>query len=74
MAIQQTLEMDFLTQLNKTHRFRVYDVKDNLTTQDIAAVMDEIIDANIFSGSGGELTSKKAARLVTREVIEYELI
>lgn len=74
MAIQKTLEMDFFNELNKIHRFRVYDVKDDLVEQDIVAVMDQIIDANIFFSNSGELTSKKAARIVTREVIEYELM
>ncbi|NLB89281.1 MAG: DUF2922 domain-containing protein [Syntrophomonadaceae bacterium] len=73
MAIEMTLELDFLTELNKTHRFRIYDAKDDLNRQDVLNAMDEIIESNIFSTSGGDLTSKKAARLVTREVIEYEL-
>lgn len=74
MAIQKTLEMDFLTQLNKTHRFRVYEAKDDLTSLEVGAVMDEIINANIFSGNGGELTGKSAARMVIRETTEYDFI
>lgn len=73
MAVQVTLELDFLTELNKTHRFRIYDVKDNITRQEVVNAMEEIIDNNIFSSSGGDLIGKKAARLVTREVIEYDL-
>ncbi len=74
MNIQRTLELDFLSQLNKTHRLRVYNAKNDISPQEIAAVMDEIIDKNIFSGSGGELTGKIGARMVIRETTEYDLV
>jgi hypothetical protein len=74
MAIQKTLELDFASQLNKTHRMRVYHAKDDINSQDIAVVMDEIIARNIFSGSGGELTGKVGARMVIREVADFDLI
>ncbi|HZJ84000.1 MAG TPA: DUF2922 domain-containing protein [Syntrophomonadaceae bacterium] len=74
MAVQKTLELDFLNQLNRTHRLRVYNAKDELVTPEIVAVMDEIIDKNIFSGSGGELTGKISARMVIRETTEFDLI
>jgi hypothetical protein len=74
MAIQKTLELDFMSQLNKTHRMRVYNAKDDLTSLEISAVMDEIITRNIFSGSGGELTGKVGARMVIREITDFEFI
>ncbi|HZK44086.1 MAG TPA: DUF2922 domain-containing protein [Syntrophomonadaceae bacterium] len=74
MAVAKTLEMDFLTELNKTHRFRVYEVKDDVTPLEIGGVMDDVIVANIFSGSGGELTSKKAARMIVKETTEFDLV
>lgn len=73
MAMEMTLELDFLTELNKTHRLRIYDAKEDLSAEDVVKVMDEIIASNIFSTDAGDLTGKKAARLVTREVIEYNL-
>ncbi len=74
MAVQKTLELDFTSELNKTHRLRVYNAKNGVTDQEINTAMDDIITANIFSGSGGELTGKAGARMIVREVTDFELI
>ncbi|MBC7075722.1 MAG: DUF2922 domain-containing protein [Syntrophomonadaceae bacterium] len=73
MSIQNTLEMDFATELNKTYRMRVYEAREDLTSAEIAAVMDDIITKNIFTTNGGELTGKLAARIVSRETQEFDL-
>ena len=74
MAIQRTLEMDFATELNRTHRLRVYDARQDLTSTEIASVMDNIVAKNIFNGSGGELTGKVNARIVTKETEDFALV
>lgn len=74
MALQRTLEMDFATELNKTHRIRVYDAREDLTSSEIAAAMDTIVAKDIFKGGGGELTGKIAARVVTRETEAISLV
>lgn len=74
MAIQRTLEMDFMTELSKLYRMRVYDAKETLDAAQISTAMDAIIDENIFNTTGGELISKAAARIVTRETADFELI
>jgi hypothetical protein len=74
MAIQKTLEMDFATELNRTHRIRIYDVRDDITPAEISAAMDQIITANLFSGSGGELTGKVNARIITKETEDISLL
>jgi hypothetical protein len=73
MATQRTLEMDFATELNRTQRLRVYDARQDLTATDISTAMSNIITKNIFNGSGGELTGKIAARVVTKDVEEFDL-
>jgi hypothetical protein len=73
MATERTLEMDFATELNRTQRLRVYDARQDLTATDISTVMSNIISKNIFNGSGGELTGIIAARVVTKDVEEFEL-
>lgn len=74
MATQVTLEMDFMTELSKLHRIRVYNAKAALTAGEISTAMDSIITENIFNTTGGELTSKAAARLVTKETADFELV
>ena len=74
MATQVTLEMDFMTELLKTHKIRVYNAKPALTASEISTAMDSIITENIFNTSGGELTSKAGARLITKETSDFELV
>ncbi|MGI6452955.1 MAG: DUF2922 domain-containing protein [Syntrophomonadaceae bacterium] len=74
MALSRVLEMDFATELNKTHRLRVYDAREDLTSTDVETVMDNILAKNIFSGRGGELTDKIAARVITQETEEWDLL
>lgn len=74
MALQRTLEMDFSTELNKTHRIRVYDAREDVTAVEIGAAMDTILSKNIINGTGGQLTGKVAARIVTRETSDINLV
>ena len=67
MAAQRTLEMDFNTELGRTVRIRVSDAKDPLTGAVVAAAMDSIIAKNIFTSTGGNLTSKIDARIVVTD-------
>lgn len=73
MAIVKTLEMDFATELGKTQRMRVYDVKPTITAAEISAAMDVIIAKNIFGSVSGDYTGKAGAQVVTREVEEFDL-
>ncbi|HNX29768.1 MAG TPA: DUF2922 domain-containing protein [Syntrophomonadaceae bacterium] len=74
MATVVTLEMDFMTELSKLQRLRVYNAKPALTAAQISTAMDSIISENIFNTSGGELISKSGARMVTKETDEFELV
>lgn len=74
MAAVRTLEMDFNTELGRTQRIRVYDVKDPLTGAEVAAAMDTIIAKNIFTSTGGNLTAKIEARLVTTDSSDLILV
>lgn len=58
--------MDFVTELNRTHRIRVYDVCEDLTPAEVSVAMDQIIAKNLFNGSGWELTGKVNARIITK--------
>ncbi len=74
MAAQVLLEMDFQTELNKPFRMRVYDAKADLTGAQVNTAMDNIIAKDIFSVTGGNLTGKIGAQLVTKETSELSLV
>jgi len=68
------LEMSFSTELGKTRTLRVYEAKAALTGADVAAAMDNIIAKNIFSGTGGELTGKVKAQVITTSTADVSLV
>lgn len=68
------LEMTFSTELGKSKTLRVYEAKAALTGAEVAACMDNLIAKNIFTGSGGELTGKVSARVVTSTSADMTLI
>jgi hypothetical protein len=74
MAAQRILEMDFNSELGRTQRIRVYDAKDPLTGAEVATAMDSIVTKNIFTGPGGNLTSKIDARIVITDSSDLVLI
>ncbi|NLE27417.1 MAG: DUF2922 domain-containing protein [Clostridiaceae bacterium] len=73
MAVQRTLEMDFATELGKTQRMRVYDIRADITAAEISSTMDLIISKNIFGSATGDYTGKVGARLISRDVESFDL-
>ena len=74
MAVERTLEMDFNTELGRTQRIRVYDAKDPITGAEVAAAMDSIVAKNIFTSTGGNLTSKLEARVIITDSSDLDLV
>lgn len=74
MAVARILELDFLTELSRTHKLRVQNAREDLTGAEISSAMENIITANIFSGSGGELTARKGARVIVKETTNFNLV
>lgn len=70
----KVLEMEFATELGKTQTIRVYDAKDNLTDAEVITAMDNIIAKNIFSGTGGAITGKLGAQIITTTTQEINLV
>lgn len=70
----RVLEMTFNTELGNSKTMRVIDAKDPLSNAEVGAVMDAIIAKNIFSGTGGDLTGKIKAQIVTTTASEIALV
>lgn len=72
--MSRVLEMTFNTELGNSKTMRVIDAKDPLSNAEVGAVMDAIIAKNIFSGTGGDLTGKIKAQIVTTTASEIALV
>jgi hypothetical protein len=69
----KVLEMQFATELGRSQTIRVYEAKEDLTDAEVIAAMDNIITKNIFSGTGGALTGKLSAQIVTTTTQDISL-
>ena len=73
MATTQTLQMRFVTQAGSRVTISLDNPKDTLTEAEVTAAMDQIIAANVFTASGGDLVSKDSAQIIDRTVnVIYE--
>ena len=59
------LELTFVNELNRTRSLRVHDVKSDVSDAEVAAVMSNVINKNIFNSAGGDLIGKARARVIT---------
>lgn len=69
----KTLKMAFVNEGAGTLTLSVRNPKDNITEAQVVAVMDNIIDKNVFATKDGDLVAKKWAKIVdTTETVLYE--
>lgn len=71
--MQQNLKMVFVNASSALITLTVPGVKDGLTGAEVASTMDAIIANDIFSSTGGNLISKKAASVVQTDTTEIAL-
>ena len=69
----KTLELVFKNQSNRKSVISLDEPRDNLTADEVRAVMQDILAKNIFNTSGGDLIQIEGARIISREVTELEL-
>ncbi|WP_270181031.1 DUF2922 domain-containing protein [Alkalihalobacillus sp. CinArs1] len=62
----KTLELQFLNADNKPFSISLNDPVEPVDAAAISAAMDTLLQQNIFSTSGGDLVSKRGARIVER--------
>ncbi|MBV7504162.1 DUF2922 domain-containing protein [Bacillus sp. sid0103] len=70
----KTLELQFVTELGKTARLSVENPKDPIDEEVVKLSMSQIIASDIFTTSSGKFVSAKGARVVDRNVTDYELV
>ncbi len=70
----KTLRMVFKNAGGSNVTFSLRNPKDDITASEVQGVMDTIIAKNIFSTTGGDLTSKVRAELIdTTETTLFEV-
>lgn len=67
------LEMEFLDIAGKKFRIRLDSPREDLTPQDVRAVMDNIVDKNVFFSTSGDIASVSGANVVTTTVQELTI-
>lgn len=67
------LELRFVNADGKTVTYSLDNPVEPADPEVISGAMDDIIEQNAFTSSGGDLVSKHSARLVERNVEEIEL-
>ncbi|RKD32321.1 DUF2922 domain-containing protein [Thermohalobacter berrensis] len=70
---ERTLQLIFKNTSDRTSRLSIEDPRDNLTEAEINTVMNDIITRNIFSTSGGDLVRIAGARIITKDIQEFNL-
>ena len=73
-GIEIKLLMSFLTSSGKKVSLFVTDPRDDIKESEIKAVMDLIIEKNIFAPNGEDIVSAKEAKIVQTETTEFDLV
>ncbi|CEP66729.1 Protein of unknown function DUF2922 [Moorella glycerini] len=68
--LTKRLELIFQNAAGRRTTLAVQDPRDNLTEAEVRAAMELILDRNIFTSPGGDLTAIVGARIVTRDVTD----
>jgi hypothetical protein len=69
----KTLELQFVTEGGKPARITVENPKEPIDEAAVKQSMNIIVASGIFNTSSGNLASSKGARIVERNVTDYEL-
>jgi hypothetical protein len=69
----KTLELQCTTQFEKNAKFTLNDPIEPVDPTAVKTVMETLIADNVFQSSSGALVEIKGARVVERNVTEYEI-
>ncbi|MEH6953915.1 DUF2922 domain-containing protein [Neobacillus drentensis] len=68
------LELQFGTEMGKTASLSVENPKEPIDEAVVKQSMTQIIAADIFTSAGGKFVVAKGARVIDRNVTDYELV
>jgi len=67
------LEMIFKNQKGKTSKLSLDNPREDITGEDIRNAMENIVSANVFNTSDGDLVEAVSARIVNTDIEEIAL-
>ncbi|WP_313803676.1 DUF2922 domain-containing protein [Cytobacillus sp.] len=70
----KSLELSFLTAAGKLSKLSVDNPTEPINPVAIKEAMEQIISANIIQTMNGELVAAESARVIERNVTDYELV
>ena len=71
--MEYTLSMTFLTETDEKYTLSVSGVKENLTEENVSALMDIILANDIFISKKGAIASKYSAKVTQRQITSFEI-
>lgn len=69
----KSLELTFMTNMGKQARISIDNPKEPVDETTVKQAMEEMLAANIFQNQNGALAEIKGARVIERNVTEYEI-
>lgn len=70
----KTLELQFVTEFGKTARITLDNPKEPIDQIVVKQSMDLVVASGIFTTASGNLATAKSARVIDRNVTDYELV
>ena len=70
----KSLELQFATEFGKTAKIAVDNPKEPVDEEVVKLSMSQIVASNVFTSASGRFVSAKGARVVDRNVTDYELV
>ncbi|WP_059170301.1 DUF2922 domain-containing protein [Bacillus sp. FJAT-27445] len=70
----KTLELSFMTEAGKVSKLTIDNPKEPIDLAVVKRSMDQIILAGIFATSNGNYTAVEGAKVIERNVTEYEIV
>nr|WP_312289500.1 DUF2922 domain-containing protein [Clostridium chromiireducens] len=71
--MEYTLSMVFTTEYGEKTTLSIPGVKSTITQTEVDALMDKIIEKNIFTVASGALVGKGSAQLIAKQVTKYDV-
>ena len=70
----KTLELEFVTEFGKSARLSVENPKEPIEKAAVKQAMEEMIASGVFTSTNGNFAAVKGARVIDRNVTEYEIV
>ena len=71
--MEYTLSMTFLTETDEKYSLSISGVRTNLNSEEVSALMDIILENDIFISKKGPIVNKYAAKITERQVTSFDI-